>query len=299
MSRQHSPTSVRIREPEHVSAPMRGRRRSTRHHLIWVLSVFSVSLVTVLCVIIATAWILGGRTVPGSPTVQSLLPPEPIPEPESEAISAAEAATSALRPAAGTDEEYVVGEAAAILPGAGQSFEVSEIPVESFPELKAMGWAVPHLTGFDLEPEYVETGSAEGVRTIQVQFTDGERYVNVAETRSEEGGKELVALHEKLHSVVDVDGVSAERRQLTTGDEATVYLSDSGAAWTSAVESSAVQYVITSNLPAAAATEVSSWVMVTDRSRLQRLPASPGPGDRLERGFEELAAWFTRDRSSG
>ena len=257
----------------------------------WVVGIFLSSLVVVVTVIVAAAWIVGGRVSSPDPTVQELLPPEPRQDPEAQSEEAV-SMTSGLQPPVGVGEEYVADESVLVLPGAQPGSQISEIPVESISALKNLGWAVPYLSRIGFEHEYAETTRLDGVRTIQARLTDGDHYINVAETRAEGSDLELKPLSQKLHEVVNLDRVVAETVELSTGHEANLYRADEGATWTAAVENSAVQYVITSDMPADVAREVSSWVLVTDRSRVQMLPSSPGTADRLERGFEELFTIF-------
>lgn len=200
--------------------------------------------------------------------------------------------TSGLQPPVGVGEDYIADESALILPGAREGSHIREIPVEDITALKSMGWAVPYLSRQGFEHEYAETTSLDGVRTIQARLSNGDHHINVAETRPEGPEVELKPLSDKLHEVVNLDRVAAETVELATGHEANLYLAEEGTTWTAAVENSAVQYVITSDMPAESAPDVSSWVLVTDRSRVQMLPSSPGTADRLERGFEELFAIF-------
>lgn len=280
-----------VRMPSTIKSASRRARTAGRPPIGWILAVFTASVAMVVCVFLALAWFVGGRMVPTSPTVQELLPPEPRQSPN---VSSPEdvTAVSALQPPVGAQDEYVVGEAAAILPGARKSTEIKELPVGRLDDLKPMGWAVPYLSRGEFDHEYVETSSLDGVRTIQVRLADGQDFINVAETRPESDDVQLYPLQEKLHSVVNLDEVSAQEMELTTGHEGTLYSAEDADVWTSAVETSNVQYVITSSLPAASASEVTSWVLITDRSRVQLLPSSPGPADRIERGFEEMRSWF-------
>ena len=273
----------------HPAAPRRRQGVSPG----WTIGIFFSSLTLVVCVIVAAAWGLGGRVVHTPPTVQELLPPEPRQHAGSEAGGEATMA-SGLQPPAGAGEEYSINGAAAVLPGASEISEVQEIPIENIGALKSMGWAVPYLSRSGYEHQYAETTSLDGVRTIQARLSDGDYYVNVAETRAEEADVGLEPLSENLHSVVDQQRVMTESMELGSGQEADLYQATDGSSWTAAVESTAVHYVITSDLPVEAAAEISSWVLITDRSRIQVLPSSPGAGDRLERGFEELFGLFDR-----
>ncbi len=274
-----------------TSSTTRGSRAPSRVSLSWVAAVFGASCALVVCIVLAAAWVLGGRTAPTSPTATELLPPEPRQSPNVSADGDL-AAVSALQAPVGTDEQYLVGETAAILPGSIKSTEVRELPVERIGDLKPLGWAVPYLDRDGFQHDYVETSSVESVRTIQVRLSDGTSFINVAETRAEAEGVELHPLQEKLHSVVNLDAVTVEALELTTGQEAFLYLEDEAETWTTAVETPSAQYVITSSLPEHRASEITSWVMITDRSRVQLAPNVPGPADRLERGFDELLGWF-------
>lgn len=278
MSRTTSSTPGGVLAPSRVS-------------LSWAVAVFGASCALVVCVILAAAWVLGGRSAPSNPTVTELLPPEPRQSPNVAADGDA-AAVSALQAPAGTDEAYLVGEAAAILPGSVESTAVRELPVDRISELKPLGWAVPYLDRAGFQNDYVETSSVDSVRTIQVRLTDGTHFINVAETRSEAEDVQLHPLQEKLHSVVNPEAVTAEALELTTGQVALLYLEEETETWTSAVETPSAQYVITSSLPQHRAFEITSWVMITDRSRVQLAPHVPGPADRLERGFDEIRGWF-------
>lgn len=271
----------------------RGLAGSSGVRFGWAAGIFLSSVALVLCVLVAAAWVLGGRAAQTAPSVQELLPPQP--REDAAAESEAQAATvSGLQPPVGADETDTVGDTAAVLPGALDTSVVSEIPVESISALKSLGWAVPYLSRRGYEHQYAETTLLNGVRTIQSRLSDGDYYINVAETRPEGAGVELQPLGEKLHTVVDVDSVIAESIELSTGEDASLYRAGDDSLWTAAVDNSAVQYVITSDLPAEAAAEISSWVLVTDRSRVQILPSSPGAADRLERGFGELLSLFER-----
>lgn len=276
--------------PRTTSATYSGSRTPGRLPVGWVFGVFVASLATVVCIIIATAWVVGGRAVPSTSTVQELLPPEPPQQPNGTADDAV--AVSALQPPAGADEEHLVGETAAILPGSSQITPVKELPVEQLDQLKSLGWAVPYLSRSDFEHDYAETSSGDSVRTIQVHMTDGEDFINVAETRPEAEDVELHPLQDKLHSVVDLDAVTAQPLELGTGHESTLYHSEGAESWTSAVETSNAQYVVTSSLPTSSAHEITTWVVITDRSRVQLSYSAPGPADRLERGFDEMRSWF-------
>lgn len=271
---------------------VRPTRAPSHFSVGWVVAVVVTSLAIVACVIVAAAWVIGGRAAPTTSSVHELLPPEPRQSPaitsgENEATS-----VSALQPPVAVEEDYVIGEAAGILPGALESATVKEIPVDRLSDLKSLGWALPFLDRAGFSHDFVETSSANSERTIQARLSDGVDFINVAETRAEVAEAELHPLREKLDSLVDVTRVSAEVIALDTGHEATVFLSDDSDVWTAAIETPHVQYVVTTSLPAESAAEVASWVMVTDRSRVHLSHSAPGPADRLERGFDEMLTWF-------
>lgn len=278
---------------ERSAARPAGLRGTGRLHPGWIIGIFLSSLALVACVIVAAAWTLGGRAVSTTSTVQELLPPQPRVDDAGASVNEVNTA-SGLQPPVGTADEYVVDEAATVLPGAREASPITEIPTDSVAALKSMGWVVPYLSRSGFEHEYVETTSLDGVRTIQVRLTDGENYVNVSETRVEDSTAELVPLSEKLTSIVNLDSVTSESVELTSGHSVNVYRMEEGSSWTAAVENGAAHYVITSDLSSETAAEVASWVLVTDRSRLQMLPSSPGTADRLDRGFEELFDIFDR-----
>lgn len=279
--------------PGTTSSTPRRARKPGRVHLGWVFGVLVASIAAVTCLVVALAWFLGGRAAPNATSVQELLPPEPRQNTDSETAEDA-AMLSAVQPSGENGgAERFDGGVAAVLPGAIQGAEIKELPVENLSDLKSLGWAVPYLSRNGYEHEYIETGSLEGIRTIQVHMADGEYFINVAETRVEEDGVELQPLEEKLHNVIDLQHVDAEELELSTGQQAVLYSAEDARVWTTAVETGHAQYVITSSQPVETAPEVTSWVMVTDRSRVQLMPSSPGPADRLERGFDEMRSWFS------
>lgn len=264
-------------------------RKHARLSLGWVFCVFAASLATVACVIVVTAWIVGGRTVPHTPTVQELLPPEP-PQRDSEAQESV--AVSALHPPVGVGEDYLVEGTVTVLPGSSHTNPVKEVPLDQLDELKSLGWAVPYLSRSEFEHNYAETSSGENVRTIQVHLTDGTDFVNVAETRPEAAGVELNPLADTLHNMVDLETITPVPLELGGGYESLFYHAEDSDYWTSAVETPNAQYVITSSLSTGAASEITTWVLMTDRSRVQLSHSVPGPVDRLERGFDEMRTWF-------
>lgn len=285
---QHSGVTRRSSRPEAL-------RRSSRLHVGWLFGVFVCSIAAVLCVMVSTAWFLGGRYQATTATVQELLPPEPAESSHSSRDSAESSTVSSAMHSTGSESSPVSEEAEPpLLPGAAQSADINEIPVENFSELKSMGWAIPYLNRRGYVPDHVETASAEGVRTIQVHFTDGQHRVNVAETRPEREDVALKPLGEKLTRYINGSAYEVSSVELHTGHEAHVFVTEDDHQWTAALETSGAQYVITSDLPSDSAAEISSWVVITDRSRLQLVPSSENVSDRLERGFEELASWLSR-----
>ncbi len=277
-------------------SPRAGSRQlpTRRLHAGWVLAVFMTSVATVVCFVVAAAWVLGGRTAPSTPSVQTLLPPEDQPE-STEDGQPSPTGTVPTTAAEQPETVSVNGEVAVALPGARGGAEIFEVPVESLSYLKPIGWAVPYLSRPGYEPVQAETGTIGGVRTIQVHLTDGEHIVSVSETRPEEDDVELAPLEEKIADTLDVSSAAVEDVPLSTGDEARVYVDEETETWTAGIQTHNVQYVITSDTPAERAGEITSWVMITDRSRVQVDPSTEpaGPTDRLERGFDELVSWFT------
>ncbi|RJN32883.1 hypothetical protein D3250_03450 [Nesterenkonia natronophila] len=247
----------------------------------------------VVCVIVAAAWVIGGRSEPVTGSVQDLLPPEPRQSPPVSSGDAETVSGSALQPPEAQEHDYVSSEAAAVQPGDWENTAVKEIPRERLNDLKSLGWAVPFLDRSGFSYDVVRTSSAGSERTIQVHLTDGTDFISVAETRAESEETNLSPLREKLDGPVDLSKVRADSLELSTGHESTVYTSEESAVWTAAVETPHVQYLVSASLHPASAEDVASWVMVTDRSRVHISDSVPGPADRLERGFDEMLTWFS------
>lgn len=179
-----------------------------------------------------------------------------------------------------------------VLPPEGDSGSVHEIPVEQLSELKPLGWSVAHLSGYGLRPLHAETEIGGGARTVQVRLSDGESFVEVAETRAEQEDAELEPLAERVGEVVDLETAEHQEIQLSTGDTGEVFRPGPDGQWTAAVETSYAQYIITSDMAEVPPSQLAAWVLVTDRSRLQILPAEePGGLDRIERGLQEIFGW--------
>lgn len=254
------------------------------------LTLFVLALLGILMFV--AAWVVGGRALPQINSVQSLLPQGSQSSQQDGDDPGLDGPASV--PLTSTDLNLIPVDASdATLPGAPESTEIRQIPLESLNSLKSLGWSVPHLSGFGLTTEYAETGVVEGIRTVQLRLTDGEHRLDVSETRPEESGVELAALDSKLDAVVDTSAAERESLTLSTGDECDLYISEETQEWTAAMESGRVQYVVSSDLPSDTAEQISNWVMATDRSRVQVLPIVPTGSERLERGFEELLAWLT------
>ncbi|GAA1156784.1 hypothetical protein GCM10009673_06650 [Nesterenkonia sandarakina] len=249
-------------------------------------------LVLLGVLIFVTAWVVGGRALPQINSVQSLLPQgSQSSQHEAEGL-AHDGVVEA--PVTSTDLNLIPVDAADVtLPGAPESTQIQQIPLENLNELKSLGWSVPHLSGFGLATEYAETGVVDGIRTVQVRLTDGEHRLDISETRPEDAELELASLESKLGEVVDTSAAARETLTLRTGDDCELYVSEDSEEWTAAMESARVQYVVTSDLPTETAEQISNWVMATDRSRVQVLPIVPSGSERLERGFEELLDWLT------
>lgn len=275
-----------------LSADRHARAPSRHPQWGWLLAALMTSVAVVACVVIAAAWIVGGRAAPVTSSVQELLPPEPRQSPSMDSGDAETAAVSAPQPPVPLEIDAVIGETAAHLPDALGSPSAKEIPEGSLEDLKALGWAVAFLDREGFSHDAFETSAVDGERTVQVHLTDGSDFINVAETRAEAENQELDPLRDKLSGLVDLSSVRAESIELSTGHESTVYGAEDAEYWTAAIETPAVQYVVTTSLPPAAAQEVASWVMVTDRSRVHMSQTAPGPTDRLERGFDEMLDWF-------
>lgn len=266
--------------------------QATRPRAGWLVALALLVLAMLGVLVFVAAWVVGGRALPQINSVQSLLPQGSQSSTQEGERFADDGAAST--PLTSTDLNLIPIDASdATLPGAPESTEIQQIPLDSLNALKSLGWSVPHLSGFGLATEYAETGVVDGVRTVQVRLTDGEHRLDISETRPEESGVELAALESKLDDVVDTSAAVRETLALRTGDDCQLYVSEESQEWTAAMESSRVQYVVTSDLPAETAEQISNWVMATDRSRVQVLPIVPSGSERLERGFEELLAWLT------
>lgn len=267
-------------------------QEATRTRAGWLVALVLLVVALLGVLVFVSAWVVGGRALPQINSVQSLLPQGSQSSPQHDEELPEDRAASI--PLTSSDLNLIPVDASdATLPGAPESAEIQQIPLDSLNALKSLGWSVPHLSGFGLVTEYAETGVVEGVRTVQVRLTDGEHRLDISETRPEESGVELAALETKLGPVLDATATERETLTLRTGDDCELYISEESQEWTAAMESGRVQYVVTSDLPEETAEQISNWVMATDRSRVQVLPIVPTGSERLERGFEELIAWLT------
>lgn len=256
--------------------------RSARPRAGWLVVVCLMVTVTAGLVLFAAAWVLGGRASSAPTSVEALVP----------ADGGALAPTTSAP--AGASEPSVQADGAARLPGAEAMTTVHEVRLDRIDELKGLGWTVGHLVdfGFGFDPQNLETGVVDGVRTVELLLADGGEYISVAETRPEVEGAELTALRETLAPLLDEDLVEHRHITLGTGEGCDLFVARSGDRWTAAVESGNAQYVITSNLSESSAERVADWVMASDRARVQMLPTDPSVGERLERGLDELFRWM-------
>lgn len=267
-------------------------QQSPRPRAGWI-AVLCLSFTTAAAVaMFAAAWILGGRVLNHQVPPEALLPPEDE-QGLGHGTSLPTSPSASSGPAAGpfiADRQRQSGE---VLPGAAGGGAVHTIPAENLTALKQLGWSVPHLSNAGFTAQRAETTISGGVRTVHVEFSRGDYYLNVSETRPEAEGSQLIAVSEKLEPLVDLESAEQLSLQLGTGEEASLY-SFADEVWTVTIESEEVQYVITSDLPESEVTaaQVAGWVMITDHSRVEFLPNSPSGGDRLERGFEELFSWL-------
>ncbi len=142
-----------------------------------------------------------------------------------------------------------------------------------------------------MQADHAETGVVEGVRTIRIHMANSDHWINVSETRAEQGGLELKPLEEAMANSEGAEAEGDGELPLSSGQTGSLLLGEDY--WTSGAERAGVQYVISSDLPKAHAAEITSWVLATDRSRLQVMPHEPGAADRLERGFDEMGSWFS------
>lgn len=269
-----------------------------------------MAVVVIAAVMVSTAaWILGGRTSTHLSSVASLVPAAGA-ESESEPYSSSsEAAHAEEAPGdvvltRGLLPSGSAGRSSAGSSGTGdhQGGQVHQIPVDDLGQLVPLGWTVGHLGdygfGAGFVPRQAETGSADGVRTVQLRLSQGEDFITVAETRPDATGEGTQASLDELPPLPDRSGPSLEgdvdhhQVQLRTGGTGDLYVSQRHGRWLAALESTDAQYRIASNLPEPAAEQVVDWVIASDRSRVQVLPGSPSGVERLERGLEELVKWM-------
>lgn len=255
--------------------------RSARPRAGWLVVMCLMVAVLGAVVVFAAAWVLGGRAVSAPASVEALAPADG---------GVGSPATSAP---AGASEPLVQADGTAQLPGALTTTTVHELRLDHLDDLKPLGWTVGHLVdfGFGFEPQRLETGVVDGVRTVELQLADGADRISVAETRPESEDVGLTSLREKLAPILDEDLVEHHRVTLGTGEGCDLFVSRAGDRWTAAVETDDAQYVITSNLAESSAEQVADWVMASDRARVQMLPTDPSARDRLARGLDELFRW--------
>ncbi len=141
-----------------------------------------------------------------------------------------------------------------------------------------------------MQADHAETGVVEGVRTIRIHMANSDHWINVSETRAEQGDWSS-SLWRRPWRTPRERKPRATVSSLSSGQTGSLLLGEDY--WTSGAERAGVQYVISSDLPKAHAAEITSWVLATDRSRLQVMPHEPGAADRLERGFDEMGSWFS------
>ena len=166
------------------------------------------------------------------------------------------------------------------------------IPVDQLDQLRPLGWNVAQLSGYGLEPQQAETQLVDGVRTVDVELSNGDSVVEVAETRAEEEGAELTPLRDLAARSVDLEEAEHQAIELSTGDEGDLYRVEDSAERTVTVGTSYAHYVITSDMDEVPAADLAAWVLVTDRSRLQVLPTEEaGVLDRIGQGLREIFSW--------
>lgn len=172
------------------------------------------------------------------------------------------------------------------------------IPVEDLDGLAQLGWNVAQIGqhGRGLVPESAETHVDDGIRTVTVRFTEGDRRLVVAESRPEDAEAELPTSQERLAGGGLLDDGSAPQRRsdstqpmvLTGGESAQMHHVPGESTWSAVVGDEDVQYLITSDADPAEARPIASWVMLADRSRVTGTPDGPSGVERIEEGLEKL-----------
>lgn len=237
-------------------------RRPPRSRAGWI-AVLCVAAAALAGIVFFSAWVVGGRVQSGS-FGERLLPAED-------------------QGAQAGDDQPVDDAAASVM---------HQIPVEQLDQLRPLGWNVAQLSGYGLEPQQAETQLVDGVRTVDVELSNGDSVVEVAETRAEEEGAELTPLRDLAARSVDLEEAEHQEIELSTGDEGDLYRVEDSAERTVTVGTSYAHYVITSDMDEVPTADLAAWVLVTDRSRLQVLPTEEaGVLDRIGQGLREIFSW--------
>ena len=231
------------------------------------------------------AWVVGGRAVSAPPeSVDAVLPDDgetTMAYDPTDQIPVASSLTEACEEACdhhhwGTPEDQTT---------------VYQLNDEELAELDPLGWNVPRFSGFGLSMLSAETTSTEGVRTVTVRHTDGTHDLLVSETRPDQDAEEVPSMKPALDKAAQEANIVVENFTLSTGDEASLYEDGQDGSWTVLVEGHDVEYIATSDLGTDAASRIASWMMITDHSRLQGMPAEPDSADRISQGLEEMMFW--------
>lgn len=276
------------KQTSHRSGVRRFRVFPQSVSLALVCGVFLASVAAVALALLAAAWVLGGRVVAGPDNVDEILPAEP---PEAPSTLGPQFIQVDESPSSQADQGADV---VSLMPPGRLTEGNVQLPAESLHQLKELGWVLPYLVQQGAEVDFMQTSADSGERTVLAQLSVGGQEVTVAETRAEATDQRLQPLAERTAGFADRDGVTTERLKLSTGEESTLFRHVETDSWSTAVETDGAQYIISAEMPSAAASSVSSWVLNADRSRVQLLPSSPDNGDRLERGIDELRSLVSR-----
>ncbi|MDR8018187.1 hypothetical protein [Nesterenkonia aerolata] len=175
-----------------------------------------------------------------------------------------------------------------------------QIPLDELEDLAPLGWNVAQLgqDGFGFTPESARTDVTEGVRTVTVQFTQGDRRLVVAESRPEDPQAQLPSARDRLETGRLLDeqpppqtSAGTDPMVLVGGESAQMHHVPGESTWSAVAGDDDVQYLITSDADPSEARPITSWVMLSDRARVTGTPDAPSGVDRIQEGFSKL---FTR-----
>ncbi len=172
------------------------------------------------------------------------------------------------------------------------------IPLEDLDGLGQLGWNVAQIgqDGLGFTPDSAQTHVEEGVRTVTVRFSEGDRRLVVAESRPEDSDADLPGAQDRLAGGGLLEDQTAPQRQadstqpmvLIGGEAAQLHHVPGDSTWSAVVGDDDVQYLITSDADPEEARPIASWVMLADRSRVAGTPDGPSGVERIEVGLDKL-----------